>query len=281
MVMVPTEYRRFISTLRDEVNAGSVPMARIDDAVTRILTQKFALGLFTKYTTDRAFTARVGSADHRAVARQAVRESMVLLKNDGVLPLSRTDSYTIVVGGSHVDDLGLQLGGWSITWQGAGGSTTTGTTFWQVLQAARPDGVTLQNVGSATGGTYSGDVGIAVIGESPYAEGKGDSTTLALSSANATQVSDICARTTRCVVILMSGRPLIVNTQVEQAAAFVAAWLPGTEGDGITDVLFGEFPFTGTLPVTWPNAVSQEPINTGDGQTGLFPFGFGLSPGRP
>ena len=121
-------------------------------------------------------------------------------------------------------------------------------------------------------------MGIAVIGESPYAEGKGDSPTLALSSANATQVSDICARTTRCVVILMSGRPLIVTTQLEQAAAFIAAWLPGTEGDGITDVLFGDFPFTGTLPVTWPDAVSQEPINTGDGKTGLFPFGFGLNP---
>jgi beta-glucosidase len=202
---------------------------------------------------------------------------MVLLKNDGVLPLSRTASYSIVVGGSHVDDLGLQMGGWTISWQGASGTTTSGTTFWQALQAARPPGVTLQNVGTATGGTYSGDVGIAVIGESPYAEGRGDSTTLALSPANASQVSDICARTTRCLVILMSGRPLIVNTQLEQASAFIAAWLPGSEGAGMTDVLFGDAPFTGTLPVTWPNAVSQEPINTGDGQTGLFPFGFGLS----
>jgi len=98
-----------------------------------------------------------------------------------------------------------------------------------------------------------------------------------LSDANATQVSEICARTTRCVVILMSGRPLIVNTQVDQAAAFVAAWLPGTEGAGMTDVLFGDFSFTGKLPVTWPSSVGQEPINAGDGKQGLFPLGFGLA----
>jgi beta-glucosidase len=279
MVMVPSDYRRFISTLTAEVSAGRVPVSRIDDAVTRILTQKFALGLFTKRFTDRGFTAQVGSAAHRAVARQAVRESLVLLKNNGVLPLSKTATYKIVVGGSHVDNLGLQMGGWSISWQGASGATTTGTTFWQALQAAKPPNVTLQNVGTNTGGSYSGDVGIAVIGESPYAEGRGDSSTLAISAANATQVSDICSRTTRCVVILISGRPLIANTQLNQAAAFVAAWLPGTEGAGITDVLFGDSNFVGKLPVTWPNAVSQEPINNGDGKSGLFAFGFGLSYG--
>jgi len=102
--------------------------------------------------------------------------------------------------------------------------------------------------------------------------------TLAVSSANAAQVSDICSRVTQCVVVLFSGRPLIINTQLNQADAFVAAWLPGTEGAGITDVLFGDFSFTGKLPVTWPNAVTQEPINSGDGQTGLFPFGYGITP---
>jgi beta-glucosidase len=108
------------------------------------------------------------------------------------------------------------------------------------------------------------------------AEGKGDSSTLAVSSANATQVTDICSRTTKCVVILMSGRPLMINTQLGKAGAFVAAWLPGTEGAGLTDVLFGDYQFSGKLPVSWPSAVSQEPINTGDGQTPLFQFGFGL-----
>jgi beta-glucosidase len=169
------------------------------------------------------------------------------------------------------------LGGWSISWQGGSGDTTTGTTFWEAIQAAKPPNVTLQNFGTNTGGSFSGDIGIAVIGETPYAEGLGDSMTLAISSANAQQVSDICSKTTQCIVILMSGRPLIISSQLSQADAFVAAWLPGTEGAGMTDVLFGDYDFTGKLPVTWPNTVSQEPINDGDGKTGLFPFGYGLS----
>ncbi len=280
MVMVPTDYKTFISTLRTEVNAGRVSTSRIDDAVTRILTQKFALGLFTKYKTDRSYTSQVGSTAHRAVARQAVRESQVLLKNDGVLPLSKTATYKIIVAGSHADNLGYQMGGWAITWQGGSGTTTTGgTTFWQAIQAAKPANVTLQNVGTNTATSYSGDVGIIVIGETPYAEGHGDSSTLALSSTDATEVSDVCSRTTKCIVIMMSGRPLIVNTQINLANAFVEAWLPGTEGLGMTDVLFGDYNFTGKLPVTWPNALSQEPINGGDGKTGLYAFGYGLSYG--
>jgi beta-glucosidase len=277
MVMVPEDYQAFISTMRSEITAGRIPMTRIDDAVTRILKQKFALGLFSKSSTDRTYTAQVGSAAHRDVARQAVRESVVLLKNSGgLLPLSKTDSYSVVVGGSHVDDLGLQMGGLTISWQGSSGATTTGTTFLEAVQAAKPANVTLQNVGTETGGTYSADIGIAVIGEQPYAEGVGDSGTLALSDTNAAQVNDICSRTTACVVILISGRPLIINEQLNRATAFVAAWLPGSEAAGMTDVLFGDYPFTGTLPVTWPKDISQEPINDGDGQVGLFPFGFGL-----
>jgi beta-glucosidase len=278
MVMVPSNYQTFINTLRTEVTAGRIPMSRIDDAVTRILNAKFALGLFNQPYTDRAYTAQVGSPAHRAVARQAVRESLVLLKNTGVLPLSKTNTYKLVVGGSHINNLGYQLGGWSISWQGAGGNTTTGTTLLQAVQASVGPSVTIQNVGTQTNGNYSGDVGIVAIGETPYAEGQGDSSTLAVSNANAAQVTNICSRVTQCVVILFSGRPLIINTQLNQADAFVAAWLPGTEGAGITDVLFGDFGFTGKLPITWPSAVSQEPINAGDGQTPLFPFGFGITP---
>jgi beta-glucosidase len=278
MVMVPDNYKTFISTLRTEVNAGRVSLSRIDDAVTRILNAKFALDLFNHPYTDRTYTAQVGSAAHRAVARRAVRESQVLLKNTGALPLAKTGSYKLVVGGSHVDNMGYQCGGWCITWQGGSGATTVGgTTFWQALQAAKPAGVTLQNVGTRTKGNYSGDVGIVVIGETPYAEGKGDSSTLAVSSANAAQVNDICSRTTKCIVILMSGRPLIIGAQLAKASAFIAAWLPGTEGAGVTDMLFGDYVFTGKLPITWPSAVSQEPINTGDTKTPLFPFGYGLT----
>ena len=278
MVMVPSNYKTFISTLRTEVTAGRVPMSRIDDAVMRILNAKFALGLFSQPLTNRAYTAQVGSPAHRAVARQAVRESLVLLKNNGVLPLSKTGTYKLVVGGSHIDNLGNQMGGWSISWQGASGNTTVGTTFLQAIQAAVGPSVTVQNVGTRTKGNYSGDVGIVAIGETPYAEGRGDSSTLAVSGSNAAQVTDICSRVTQCIVVLFSGRPLIINTQLNQANAFVAAWLPGTEGAGITDVLFGDYGFVGKLPVTWPNAVTQEPINLDDGKTGLFPFGYGFTP---
>ena len=278
MVMVPSDYKTFISTLRAEVLAGRIPISRIDDAVLRILNMKFELGLFSQPFTNRAYTAQVGSPAHREVARQAVRESLVLLKNGGVLPLSKTGTYKLIVGGSHIDNLGYQMGGWSISWQGGSGATTSGTTLLQAIQATVSPSVTLQNVGTRTKGNYSGDVGIVAIGETPYAEGRGDSSSLAVSGANAAQVTDICSRVTVCIVVLFSGRPLIINTQLDQADAFVAAWLPGTEGLGITDVLFGDYGFVGKLPVTWPNSVNQEPINSGDGKTGLFPFGFGITP---
>ena len=278
MIMVPDDYVGNINAIVDDVNNGLIPMSRIDDAVTRILNAKFALDLWNHPYTDRTYTAQVGSAAHRAVARQAVRESLVLLKNDGVLPLSKTGSYKIVVGGKSVDNLGYQLGGWSITWQGGSGTTTTGTTFWQALQQATAGtNITLQNVGTHTKGHYSGDIGIWVGGETPYAEGKGDSSTLAFGSDNSSQLSDLCSHVKKCIAILYSGRPVIISDQLPKANAFVAAWLPGTEGEGITDDLFGGG-FTGKLPVEWPNAVTDEPINSGDGKTPLFPLGYGLSP---
>jgi beta-glucosidase len=280
MVMVPDNYKTFISTLDTEVKAGNIPLSRIDDAVTRILTAKFAAGLFTQPYTDRSYTPNVGSAAHRAVARQAERESLVLLKNSGVLPLSKTGSYTLVVGGDHADNLGYQLGGWSISWQGGSGATTVGTTLWQAIQqAGLSPSVKLKFVGTQTKGHYSGDVGIVAIGEKPYAEGNGDTNTLALSSTAATEVSDVCSRVTKCVVLLFSGRPMIINTQLNQSAAFVAAWIGSTEGAGITDVLFGDYGFRGKLTYTWPSAVTQEPCNQNNGCSGaLFPYGYGLTP---
>jgi len=207
-----------------------------------------------------------------------VRESLVLLKNDAVLPLSRTARYKIVVGGKSADNLGYQMGGWSISWQGEGGKSTVGTTIWQALQAAVGPSVQLQNIGTNISKPFSGDVGIAVVGETPYAEGIGDTSTMALSSADAAVVKAICSHTRKCVVVLISGRPLIINTQLAQSNALVAAWLPGTEGAGVTDVLFGDYPFRGTLPVSWPAAATQEPLNIGDGQAPLFPYGYGISP---
>ncbi|HEX9039198.1 MAG TPA: glycoside hydrolase family 3 protein [Ktedonobacterales bacterium] len=281
MVMVPDNYKLFISTLDTEIKAGNIPMSRIDDAVTRILTAKFALGLFTQPYTDRSYTSTVGSAAHRAVARQAERESLVLLKNSGgALPLSKTASYTLVVGGDHADNLGYQLGGWSISWQGGGGTTTVGTTLWQAIQqAGLSPSVKLNFVGTQTKGNYKGDVGIVAVGETPYAEGNGDTNTLALNSSGAAEVTDVCSRVTKCIVILFSGRPIIINTQLNQSTAFVAAWIGSTEGEGITDTLFGDYGFRGTLTYTWPSSVSQEPCNHNNGCTGaLFPYGYGITP---
>jgi beta-glucosidase len=279
MIMVPDDYIATINVIVADVNAGKISQARIDDAVMRILTKKFALDLFNHPYTDRSYTAQVGSAAHRAVARQAVRESLVLLKNTGgALPLSKTGTYKIVVGGKSVDNLGYQLGGWSISWQGASGTTTTGTTFWKAIQQATAGtNITLQNVGTKTKGRYSGDIGIWVGGETPYAEGKGDSSTLAFGSDNASQLSDLCSHVTTCIAILYSGRPVVIADQLPKVRAFVAAWLPGTEAGGITDVLFGSG-FSGKLPVSWPTVVTDEPINNGDGKTPLFPLGYGLTP---
>ncbi|MGH3648778.1 MAG: glycoside hydrolase family 3 protein, partial [Micromonosporaceae bacterium] len=195
-----------------------------------------------------------------------------------VLPLSRTGGQKIVVGGKTADNLGYQMGGWSITWQGGSGDTTVGTTFWEAMQKATAGtNVQLQHVGTRTKRPFSGDIGIWVGGETPYAEGQGDSATLALGADNLAQLEDICAKTTVCIAILVSGRPLMINEALGTSDAFVAAWLPGSEGEGMTDVLFGDHDFTGTLPVTWPSSVTQEPINDGDGKTPLFPLGYGLT----
>jgi beta-glucosidase len=279
MIMVPDVYVDTINAIVAGVNGGQIPLSRVDDAVMRILTAKFGLDLFNTPYTDSSYTAGVGSTAHRAVARQAVRESQVLLKNDGVLPLAKTGTYKIVVGGKHADNIGNQLGGWSISWQGASGATTTGgTTFWQALQAQTAgSGITVTNVGTRTKGNYKADVGIWVGGETPYAEGQGDSSTLAFGSDNSTALSDICSRVTKCIAILESGRPVIIKDQVPKANAFVAAWLPGTEGGGLVDTLFGSG-YTGKLPMSWPSAVTDEPINTGDAKTPLFAFGYGRSP---
>jgi len=279
MIMVPDDYVGTINGIVAAVSAGKISQVRIDDAVMRILNAKFALDLFNRPFTDRTYTGQVGSVAHRAVARQAARESLVLLKNaSGALPLSKTGSYKIVVGGKSVDNLGYQLGGWSISWQGGSGATTTGTTFWQALQQATAGtNITLQNVGTKTKSRYSGDVGIWVGGETPYAEGRGDSSTLAFGGDNSTHLSDLCARVTTCIAVLYSGRPVVISDQLPKADAFVAAWLPGTEAAGITDALFGAG-FTGKLPVSWPTAVTSEPINAGDGKVALFPLGYGLAP---
>lgn len=278
MIMVPTNYQEFTRTLKDEVTAGRISEARVDDAVSRILTQKFKLGLFEKPYADTGNLDEVGSAEHRAVAREAVAKSQVLLKNDGaVLPLKK--SQKVYVAGSNADDLGNQAGGWTISWQGSSGEITTGTTILEGMKRAAPD-ATIDYSKDASAATDGYDVGVVVVGETPYAEGIGDvgnGHDLELTAADKAAVDKVCAAM-KCAVLVVSGRPQLIGDRLEGIDALVASWLPGTEGDGVADVLYGTRPFTGQLPVTWPKSEAQLPINVGDSAYDpLFPYGWGLT----
>ncbi|WP_211588964.1 glycoside hydrolase family 3 N-terminal domain-containing protein [Allorhizocola rhizosphaerae] len=278
MVMVPTAWRAFISLLRTEVQAGRVTMARIDDANRRILTKKFELGLFERPLTDRTLTPTVGNAAHRALARQAVAKSQVVLKNAGnVLPLAR-ENNRIFVAGKSADNIGYQSGGWTISWQGGSGAITPGTTILQgIRNTVAPSTVVSYNQ-SGAGIDSSYRVAVAVVGETPYAEGAGDRPgALGLDTADLNVINTLRASGVPVVVVLVSGRPLDIASQLPNWAGLVAAWLPGTEGQGVADVLFNVVAPTGKLPVTWMSSASQQPINDGDGKTPLFPYGFGLS----
>jgi beta-glucosidase len=280
MFMVPSKYREFITGLTDLVKAGRVPMSRIDDAVVRILRVKFAMGLMEPgktFKADRSLLDSFGSAAHRAVARQAVRESLVLLKNEhGALPIARTVKR-IHVAGESADDIGNQCGGWTIRWQGSSGPITQGTTILAALrQIAGPNTkVTYSADGT---GAEGADVAVVVVGEHPYAEMLGDRRDLSLSTEDMATIANAKKAGAPVVVVLLSGRPLIVNDALAQADAFVAAWLPGTEGLGVADVLYGDYKPTGKLPVSWPRSMDQIPINVGDpGYDPLFSYGFGLT----
>jgi beta-glucosidase len=277
MVMVPLDYPRFLSLLRNEVQAGRIPMTRIDDANRRILTKKFELGLFEHPFTDRSWIPTVGSPAHRALARQAVRESQVLLKNsDGTLPLKKTAK--IFVAGKSADDIGNQSGGWTMTWQGASGAITRGTTVLQGLRAAaaNPSNVVYDRAGNGIDRGY--DAAVAVVGETPYAEFQGDRPgPLGLDQEDLDTLARLKASGVPVVVVLVSGRPLDIAAQLPDWSALLASWLPGSEGEGVADVLYGDYKPTGKLPVTWMSSAAQQPINRGDGQTPLFPFGYGLT----
>ncbi|MFF4831591.1 glycoside hydrolase family 3 N-terminal domain-containing protein [Streptomyces sp. NPDC001315] len=276
MMMVPYTYKDFSSTLVDEAEAGRISEERIDDAVSRILTQKFELGLFEHPYADTTGAAQIGSPAHRAVARQAAAESQVLLKNaSGVLPLKK--SQKVYVAGSNADDIGNQAGGWTVTWQGSSGNITPGTTILQGMRAAGGD-VTYSKDASAPTDGY--DVGVVVVGETPYAEGVGDvgnGNDLELTAADQAAVDKVCAAM-KCAVLIVSGRPQLVGDRLGDIDALVASWLPGTEGAGVADVLYGARPFTGQLPVTWPRSEAQLPVNVGDSAYDpQFPYGWGLT----
>ena len=279
MVMVPEKFHEFYDTLLDLAKTGEVPMARINDAVTRILRVKFAMGLMDpkrNQLADRSLHKTFGSAEHRAVARQCVRKTLVLLKNEKrVLPLAK-NAARIHVAGRSADDIGNQCGGWTIFWQGKSGPITEGTT---ILAAMR------KGVGSGTQVTYSRDgsgaagaaVGVAFIGETPYAEMQGDRKNLDLSAEDVTVVDNLKRAGIPVVVVLVSGRPVLIESVLQKADAVIAAWWPGSEGDGVADVLFGDHKPSGKLSFTWPSRESTTFARSDAGYKTLFPFGHGLT----
>ncbi|WP_405020839.1 glycoside hydrolase family 3 protein [Kitasatospora sp. NBC_00070] len=281
MFMVPYSAARFEQALLTEVQGGRVTTARIDDAVRRILRAKFELGLFEHPFTDRRYADTIGSPAHRAVAREAVAKSQVLLKNDHrALPLNR--SQRIYVAGANADNPGNQAGGWTVTWQGGSGDTIPATTLLEGIRQYAPDAAYSLDASAPTAGYQ---VGIVVVGETPYAEGVGDvgnnGHTLALSAADQANIDRVCSAIATCVVLDVAGRPQLIADQLPKLDAFVMSWLPGSEGAGVADVLFGERGFTGKLPVSWPRTEAQEPINVGDRDYDpLFRYGFGLTTRR-
>lgn len=261
MVMVPYDYRRFIAALLQAAASGDVSGERIDDALRRILRVKFEFGLFDNPFGAGDLLDSVGCAAHRRVAREAVRKSLVLLKNDGgALPLAKRLSK-LIVAGAAADDIGLQCGGWSISWQGEAGAITEGATILDGLRRAVAAETDLQ---FAADGNFDADcradVGIVVLHEEPYAEGFGDRADLSLPPADYALAERLRPHCDRLIVILIAGRPRIVTDLLPQVDAFVMAWLPGTEGDGLADVLFGDCPFTGTLPYSWLRSMDQTPL---------------------
>jgi len=274
----------FQSDLKNSVDSGIVSILRIDDAVRRILRQKMRLGLFEKPFPNPEFINEIGSQKHREVAKQAVRESLVLLKNDDILPLSK-DAKKIIVVGEHANNTGLQSGGWTIHWQGTDTSYKGGTTILDGINALAHAGVIYDSLGTQT--HKDADVAVIIIGETPYAEFFGDIDgemkryQLKLTQEHQDYITNYTKQGVKVVVVLISGRPLVVTTQIEQSDAFVAAWLPGSEGAGVAEVLFGNYDFTGKLPHTWPKSNSDfnekyGPNYWDKSTTPLFPLGYGL-----
>jgi beta-glucosidase len=278
MVMVPYDYRLFINTLTDAVNCGDVPMERIDDAVRRILRAKIWLGVFDQPYTDPGLLSLVGSKSHRALGREAVQKSLVLLKHENdVLPLAK--SLPLLVAGDAADDLGMQCGGWTIEWQGGRGRITAGTTLLEGLQQVAGDGAQIAFSASGDFGDRRAPVGVVVIGEHPYAEGFGDCEDPSLTAQDIALVQSMRARCDRLVLVLVSGRPRIISAVIDAVDAVAAAWLPGTEGAGVADVLYGDAPFSGKLAYSWPRDLTQIPRKAllASESGPLFAFGHGLT----
>ncbi|MDZ7613362.1 MAG: glycoside hydrolase family 3 N-terminal domain-containing protein [Flavobacteriaceae bacterium] len=287
MVMaVDGDLENFQQDLKQAVCSGLVSRERIDDATRRILRQKFRLDLFENPFPNAALISEIGKPDHREKAKQAVRESLVLLKHQkNVLPIKK-ETKKIVVVGEHANSAGLQSGGWTINWQGTTENYAGATTILEGIKKFGKDSVVYDE--DATGMHKDADVVIIVVGETPYAEffgdiGDGEGThQLTLTKAHQKYIDAYANTGAQIVVVLISGRPLVVTDEIEQSDAFIAAWLPGSEGDGIAEVLFGKHNFKGKLPHSWPKSEGDfngkyGPNFWDETAVPLFPFGYGLS----
>jgi len=291
VINVGAPYYEVVSAIVSMVLSGEVPQSRIDDAVRRILRVKIRAGLFDAPSPAASAVAQVGSADHRAIARRAVCESLVLLKNEGhLLPLPKSARVQLV--GPGGDDLGIQSGGWTLTWQGSAGLTRSdlrgGTTILDGMRAtaSSPDLVTYSPGGF--GAVLSpADVCVVVLHELPYAEFEGDTPDPRFDNTATRNVYDGTAgplvatmRATKLplVLLLLTGRPVRIESLLPYFDAVVAAWLPGSEGEGVADVLYGDAPFVGTLSRSWPRDGTSLPLTYDQTPYDpLFPFGFGLT----
>ncbi len=282
MAMLPFEYKNFIKDTRKAVKTGDIAQSRIDDAVSRILYQKFEAGLFDNKSS-QATLDTLGLSEHRQLARRAVSSSAVLLKNDSnVLPLPKNSGH-ILVAGSGADNIGRQCGAWTVEWQGIDGNWLPGaTSIYQGIKQSAGSGTRVEYAKDAnfSGLKDKADVGIVVVSEKPYAEGWGDIARPVLDTSDIQTIGRIKSSVRKVILISVTGRPLFMNDQIAGSDAMVAAWLPGSEGAGIADVLFGDQPFTARLPIAWPASPDQLPITTSgktnNGTRPLFTRGFGL-----
>ncbi len=273
MVMVPSDSQRFQAAVQAGLIDGTITPDRIDDAVRRILLVKFEMGLFEQPMPPAGGNGALGTDAHQGLGREAVAASAVLLATKaGVLPIGADEN--VLLAGSGADDIGLQSGGWTITWQGSPGDITPGTTIGEALRERFGERVvSLTDVAGAS----PLSVGVVVVAEPPYAEGVGDSATLELPADDIAAVQDARPLVDRLIVVILSGRPVMLDEILPEADAVIAAWLPGTEGAGVVDLLTGDVPFTATTPFTWPRTPEDAPrAGRGPCDGAVFPVGFGL-----
>ena len=289
--MVPEDWKALYDNTLAQVRSGEIPAARLDDAVRRILRVKMRAGLFTAgKPSSRPLGgqfARIGAREHREVARQAVRESLVLLKNNNrALPIAATRH--VLVAGDGADNIGKQSGGWTLTWQGDGNANTDfpgGTSIWAGIRAAMETGGGRATLSADGSFSEKPDVAVVVFGENPYAEFQGDRKTIVYEAEDDLRLLERLRKAgVPVVAIFLSGRPLWVNPFLNESDAFVAAWLPGTEGGGVADLIVGDaqgkprHDFRGKLAFSWPKLATQVVLNHGQKKYDpLFPFGFGLT----